>query len=93
MLVFVELKSVVTDSEVLNLSNKIKKLMEVKTDTIRINIKAEYKPMFLPLPLTTTTIETCIVLNKENRQRTVSNSGHKHQHRLSGENGKSAFNN
>ena len=35
MLVFVELKSVVTDSEVLILSNKIKKLMEVKTDTIR----------------------------------------------------------
>ena len=35
VLVFVELKSVVTDSEVLILSNKIKKLMEVKTDTIR----------------------------------------------------------
>ena len=34
MLVFVELKSVVTDSEVLILSNKIKELMEVKTDTI-----------------------------------------------------------
>ena len=36
VLVFVELKSVVTDSEVLNLSNKIKKFMEVKTDTIHI---------------------------------------------------------
>ena len=35
VLVFVELKSVVTDSEVLILSNKIKELMEVKTDTIR----------------------------------------------------------
>ena len=35
VLVFVELKSVVTDSEVLILSNKIKKFMEVKTDTIR----------------------------------------------------------
>ena len=34
VLVFVELKGVVTDSEVLILSNKIKELMEVKTDTI-----------------------------------------------------------
>ena len=35
VLVFVELKSVVTDSEVMILSNKIKELMEVKTDAIR----------------------------------------------------------
>ena len=33
--VFVKLKSVVTDSEVLTKSNKIKELMEVKIDTIR----------------------------------------------------------
>ena len=36
VLVFVKLKSVVTDSEVLIKSNKIKELMEVKIDTIRI---------------------------------------------------------
>ena len=35
VLVFVKLKSVVTDSEVLTKSNKIKELMEVKIDTIR----------------------------------------------------------
>ena len=36
MFVFVKLKSVVTDSEVLTKSNKIKELMEVKIDTTRL---------------------------------------------------------